>query len=190
MFFSKTKKSSIVLLQKLLQKHCTIFSKTPGTKFSNMSIFAQRLNPLTGKCEWEQEPENYDYHQEVARSAFADMLHDTERNQKYELALKRAIDKMHSSGKKANVLDIGTGTGLLSMMAVRCGADSVTACESFKPMANCAANIIKNNGFSQNIKIIPKRSTEIIVGDSYDMKQRANILVTEVFDTELIGILH
>ena len=36
---------------------------------------------------------------------------------------------MHHRGLPANVLDIGTGTGLLSMMAVTCGADSVTACE-------------------------------------------------------------
>lgn len=28
-----------------------------------------------------------------------------------------------------NVLDIGTGSGLLSMMAAKCGADSITACE-------------------------------------------------------------
>lgn len=153
----------------------------------NMSVFAQRLNPLTGVAEWEQEPENYDYHQEVARSAFADMLHDSERNKKYELALKVAIDKMHLAGKPANVLDIGTGTGLLSMMAVRCGADTVTACESFTPMANCAERIIADNGFSKNIKIIPKRSTEITIGKDGDMEQRANILVTEVFDTELIG---
>ena len=40
-----------------------------------------------------------------------------------------AINKIHGQGKKANVLDIGTGTGLLSMMAVACGADSVIACE-------------------------------------------------------------
>lgn len=50
-------------------------------------------------------------------------------NEKYYLALKAAIEKMHKKGKLANVLDIGTGTGLLSMMAAKCGADSIVACE-------------------------------------------------------------
>lgn len=50
-------------------------------------------------------------------------------NEKYYTALKAAIDKRHGEGRKANVLDIGTGTGLLSMMAAKCGADTITACE-------------------------------------------------------------
>jgi len=45
----------------------------------NMSIFTQCLNPLTGVASWEEKDQYYDYHQEVARSAFADMLHDHER---------------------------------------------------------------------------------------------------------------
>lgn len=152
-----------------------------------MNIFTQKLNPITGKCDWEVQDENYDYHQEVARSAFADMLHDTERNQKYEAALRIAINDMHNKGKKANVLDIGTGTGLLSMMAVRNGADSVIACEAFKPMCQCAAKVIKGNSYEDKIKLLHKRSTDLTVGENCDMKERANILVTEVFDTELIG---
>lgn len=39
--------------------------------------------------------EYFDLYQEIARSAFADMLHDYERNRKYYEALKKAIDKMH-----------------------------------------------------------------------------------------------
>lgn len=45
------------------------------------------------------------------------------------MALKKAIAKKHRDGQKAHVLDIGTGTGLLSMMAAKCGADTITACE-------------------------------------------------------------
>lgn len=72
-----------------------------------MQVFTQKKNPITGSTEWDVQHEDYDYHQEIARSAFADMLHDTERNQKYEKALELAIQKMHESGKQANVLDIG-----------------------------------------------------------------------------------
>ncbi|GJQ77767.1 putative arginine methyltransferase [Trypoxylus dichotomus] len=131
--------------------------------------------------------EDYDYHQEVARSSYADMLHDTERNKKYGAALKIAIEHIHSKGQKAHVLDIGTGTGLLSMLAVRHGADSVIACEGFTPMSQCALRIIKVNGFADKIKVVPKRSTDLTLGIDGDMNVRANILVTEVFDTELIG---
>ncbi|ELT87312.1 hypothetical protein CAPTEDRAFT_168548 [Capitella teleta] len=152
-----------------------------------MTSFVSRISPVTGKTEWVTQDEDYDYQQEVARSAYADMLHDTERNQKYLLGLKAAIQRMHQKGKAASVLDIGTGTGLLSMMAVTCGADLVTACEAFKPMADCARKIISDNGMTDRIHLIPKRSTDLTVGPDGDMKERANILVTEVFDTELIG---
>lgn len=152
-----------------------------------MSLFTQILNPITGKSEWESQADDYDYHQEVARAAFADMLHDTERNQKYYAALKKTIKKLHDSGKEAHVLDIGTGTGILSMMAVKSGADTVTACEAFMPMAHCAEKIMFANGMGEKIKLIKKRSTEIQVGEGKDMQRRANVLVTEVLDTELIG---
>lgn len=44
-----------------------------------MSIFTQHLNPLTGQNEWDLQLNDYDYKQEVARSSYADMLHDKER---------------------------------------------------------------------------------------------------------------
>lgn len=50
-------------------------------------------------------------------------------NKKYFLALGKAIQLKRDKGEKVHVLDIGTGTGLLSMMAASLGADTVTACE-------------------------------------------------------------
>jgi protein arginine N-methyltransferase 7 len=54
-------------------------------------------------------------------------------------------------------------------------------------MAVCASKVIRRNGFENKISLIHKRSTEIEVGVGKDMPIRANILITEVFDTELIG---
>ncbi|GAB6024738.1 Protein arginine n-methyltransferase [Chamberlinius hualienensis] len=150
-------------------------------------IFAQKFNPISGKIEWEPQDENFDYHQEIARSAYADMLHDTERNKLYEAGLRWGINKLRCEGKPVRVLDIGTGTGLLAMFACRLGADKVTACEAFQPVASCARKIMTENGFGDKINLISKRSTELRVGPGCDMDERATILVTEVFDTELIG---
>lgn len=54
-------------------------------------------------------------------------------------------------------------------------------------MSRCAEKIIRLNGFDDKIKVIHKGSTQVTVGQDGDMPYRANILVTEVFDTELIG---
>ncbi|GIY94693.1 protein arginine N-methyltransferase 7 [Caerostris extrusa] len=65
--------------------------------------------------------------------------------------------------------------------------DSVIACEVFHPVASCAKDVIKQNGFEDKIKVVLKHSTELTVGPDGDLKEKANILVAEVFDTELIG---
>ncbi|XP_069757268.1 protein arginine N-methyltransferase 7 isoform X2 [Narcine bancroftii] len=152
-----------------------------------MKAFCSRANPTTGAMEWEEEDEDYDYHQEIARSSYADMLHDKDRNEKYYSGIRAAVCRVKERGQKAIVLDIGTGTGLLSMMAAKAGADFCFAVEVFKPMADVAVKIIDKNGFSNKIKVINKHSTEVTVGPDGDMSCRANILVTELFDTELIG---
>ncbi|MGH0121812.1 UNVERIFIED_CONTAM: hypothetical protein FKN15_068798 [Acipenser sinensis] len=123
----------------------------------------------------------------IFRSSYADMLHDKDRNEKYFLGIRAAVRRVKSRGQQAVVLDIGTGTGLLSMMAVSAGADYCYAVEVFKPMADAAVRIVEKNGFRDKIKIINKHSTEVTVGPEGDMQRRANILVTELFDTELIG---
>ncbi|XP_031197145.1 protein arginine N-methyltransferase 7 isoform X2 [Mastomys coucha] len=152
-----------------------------------MKVFCGRANPTTGSLEWLEEDEHYDYHQEIARSSYADMLHDKDRNIKYYQGIRAAVSRVKDKGQKALVLDIGTGTGLLSMMAVTAGADFCYAIEVFKPMAEAAVKIVEKNGFSDKIKVINKHSTEVTVGPDGDLPCRANILITELFDTELIG---
>ncbi|XP_075995508.1 protein arginine N-methyltransferase 7 [Genypterus blacodes] len=152
-----------------------------------MRSFCGRVDPAAGASDLAEDSEEYDHHQEIARSCYADMLHDHDRNEKYRQGIFGAVARVKARGQKVIVLDIGTGTGLLSMMAVSAGADLCYAVEVFRPTAEAARCIVEKNGFSDKIKIINKHSTEVTVGPDGDMQMKANVLVTELFDTELIG---
>jgi len=121
------------------------------------------------------------HHGIVPRWHFA-MMADRTRNESYEAAIRRAVP-----GKR--VLDIGTGSGLLALMAARAGAANVTTCESVGLIAARARDIIIKNGMSDRITVIPKKSAEMSVPGV--MAERAEVLVTETFASGLIteGIL-
>ena len=50
-------------------------------------------------------------------------------NHLYQKGIELAVAKVKASKREPHVLDIGTGTGLLAMMAAKAGATRVTACE-------------------------------------------------------------
>lgn len=141
-------------------------------------------------CQYNNEDDNddnplFDYYQNIARSSFDDMVHDHERNDLYYQAICRSIKKLRSKNpeKSVNVLDIGSGTGLLSMMATNANADHVIACECFEPIAKCSRKIINDNSMSSKIDVINKRSEQLKLPDDF----QPNLLVAELLDTELIG---
>jgi hypothetical protein len=108
------------------------------------------------------------------------MLRDDARNEAYRDGISRAIrelERRHGAGA-ARVLDIGTGSGLLAMMACDAGAGAVTACECFSPVARCAALCIADNGLSGAITLVPRASTEMTQQDMRDAR-RAHLLVRE-----------
>jgi protein arginine N-methyltransferase 7 len=107
------------------------------------------------------------------------MMNDTVRNEAYYDALRAVITS------KSNVLEIGTGSGLLSMMAAKLGANSVTTCESEAIIATMAKDIIGDNGLNHRITVIAKKSTEVVIGE--DLQQQADILVSEIFSSGLLG---
>lgn len=106
------------------------------------------------------------------------MLDDHDRNKAYRDAIERTV-----LGKR--VLDIGTGAGLLAMMAARGGAKSVTTCEVVGLIADRARGIVANNGLSPRVTVIGKSSTELQI--PRDMPERAEVLITETFSSTLLG---
>uniref|UniRef100_A0A7I5E8E6 Protein arginine N-methyltransferase n=1 Tax=Haemonchus contortus TaxID=6289 RepID=A0A7I5E8E6_HAECO len=145
-------------------------------------MFLEKINHVTGEREWEVAEEDHDLAQEIARSRFADMILDYNRNDMFLAGLRAVIQEKKKQGVKVHVMDIGTGTGLLSLMAAREGADKVTAVEVFQPMADCARSIVQTSEWHDRIEVIPCRSTELS-----PLSTKPNIIVAEVFDTELIG---
>jgi type II protein arginine methyltransferase len=108
------------------------------------------------------------------------MMNDAPRNAAYDEAIRRVVP-----GR--SVLDIGTGAGLLAMMAARAGAKSVTSCEQTPWIAAKAREVVAANGLADRIKLIAKHSSELKIGT--DLSERAEVLVTEVFGTSAINEL-
>ncbi|PQQ13701.1 protein arginine N-methyltransferase 1.6 [Prunus yedoensis var. nudiflora] len=159
---------------------------------SAQRAFQLRVNPITGNSEWvvieEDEPEEQTFNGGsqnalLAPTSYLDMLNDSHRNR----AFREAIDKTIST--PCHVLDIGSGTGLLSMMAARAMGSTtrrmVTACESYLPMVKLMKKVVRLNGMENQIKLINKRSDELKRG--IDITSPAQVLVSEILDSELLG---
>ena len=155
-----------------------------GNEYRNSS-----MNDAAIKCyrtALNREPENA-----IAQSALdsilelviphwhAAMLNDYERTEAFETAINATVKP------ETYVLDIGTGTGLLAMLASRAGARHVIACEAVEILAETATKIIKDNGFDDKISIIHKHSEFLSIG--VELEQKADVLIAELVDASLLG---
>ncbi|GHP04547.1 hypothetical protein PPROV_000330100 [Pycnococcus provasolii] len=129
-------------------------------------------------------------------------LADTRRNEAYYRAIERAVARRKAmkptpetsgfspltSGEESevHVLDAGCGTGLLGMMAARCGADSVVGIELHESLAAVARRNVAANGLGDKVSIcvrdlaLAERGKEV-------RRRGANLVVMDFFDATLIG---
>jgi type I protein arginine methyltransferase len=85
-----------------------------------------------------------------------EMIRDRARTEAY----KKAIEQNRHLFQGKTVLDIGTGTGILSLFAAQCGAKTVYAVDN-ADIAEFAKYIIEKNGFSKVIKVIKRKIEDV-----------------------------
>jgi len=117
----------------------------------------------------------------VKRRMMAAMLHDSRRNAAYARALERAVA---AAGDRPAVLDIGAGTGLLSLLAARAGAARVVGCEMNEPLAAVARQVVTANKADETVAILDQRSSELLSPPSEEDK--VDVIVTETLDSNLL----
>lgn len=93
-----------------------------------------------------------------------DMLKDKVRT----LSYKNAIFGNPEMVKDKVILDVGCGTGILSMFAAKCGARKVYAVEK-SSIGDYAKQIIAINGFSDKIEVIQGGMEEVEIPEQVDI---------------------
>jgi protein arginine N-methyltransferase 7 len=107
------------------------------------------------------------------------MMNDLPRNEFYYQMLKD-----HIVPGETTVLEIGAGSGLLSMMAASLGAKWVVAVEGSPEMARLAQRNIDANKFTDRVRVLNRMSTDLVVKD---LPSQPDVLVSEIFGTLLLG---
>lgn len=135
------------------------------------------------------QPENFLVQHQIKRLTSAivpfwhvPMMNDHRRNDAFEAAIVKALAKHEND---AQILDIGTGSGLLSMFAARAGATNIVTCEMVSTLATAAEKIIATNGFADHITVHNKTSNDLIIGN--DIPVKADILVSEILSSDLLA---
>jgi len=107
------------------------------------------------------------------------MMNDARRNLAWDKALRRAIRP------GMLVFEIGTGAGMLALMAARAGAAKVVTCETNPVAAELARELAARNGYADRIDVITGPSQKVTIGK--DLERRADLLFCDIFADDLLG---
>lgn len=129
------------------------------------------------------------------------MLNDSARTVAYRdgiAAALQAAQRAAVGGKDGDdgggeplVLEIGSGSGLLCLLACQAGAREIIGCERLPELQVAAAELLEANRVAHRVTILPKHSRELTVaatGDGAaqqaDLPRRAAMLMHEIFGTD------
>ena len=146
------------------------------------TLLASVMRTLDGSVDWRSISGDADVaaavNRIIAQSQMASMLRDGGRNRAWASAITQTVASM----PHARVLDIGAGTGLLSLIAQRAGAESVVACEQWAPMARIATEVIAANGAGDCVTVHTRHSTDVPAPHP-----QCNAVISEILDSALLG---
>jgi len=103
-------------------------------------------------------------------------LIDEDKANNFEKAIKRYIKT------DFNVIDFGTGSGILALLAARAGAKKVFAVEYDNFIASVARKNIESNGYSKKIEILQKDARTIM----FPPKIKINMVLMEMLTTGMV----
>ncbi len=96
------------------------------------------------------------------------MLLDAQRTGAYH----RGITHNRADFEGKTVLDVGAGTGILSIFAAQAGARKVYACEG-TPSADYARALVQANGFADRIEVVRARLDEL------ELPEKVDVIISE-----------
>jgi predicted RNA methylase len=121
------------------------------------------------------------------------MMQDMARLEAYQGGIRAAVaQKKKELGRRPRVLDIGCGIGLLGMMAALEGAE-VWLCEAVSMMRRMTREVVGANAQTVAAKrgmvnLLPDMmSTRLQVGPDGDVKEKFDIILSEVMDLWCLG---
>lgn len=103
-------------------------------------------------------------------------LIDVDKAKSFDGALKKIVTP------NSHVLDIGTGSGILALLASRAGAKKVTALEFDNYIADVARNNIKINGYEEKVTVICHDARTI----KFPQKTYFDVVVMEMLTTGMV----
>ncbi len=104
----------------------------------------------------------------------ASLLSHRSRLTKFQRALQKVVRP------ESRVVDIGTGTGILALIAARAGAKSVTAVDVNRESLNYARKAAEINGLSQRVSFVESHF------EDYVPEEQADIVVCEMLSSMLL----